>query len=100
MARMVKVSKEKAKKERAREAGDKKVADMRKLREENQKRAESIKDRRDKQLKIIRDEKRRETMKNPMRDAGPKRDPEISKEADLLIQRVPFQRMVREIVQK
>ena len=35
---MVKVSKEKAKKERAREARDKKVADMRKLREENQKR--------------------------------------------------------------
>ena len=57
MARMVKVSREKAKKERAREAGDKKVADMRKLREENQKRAERIKERRDKQLKIIRDEK-------------------------------------------
>ena len=35
MARTVKVSKEKAKKERAREAGDKKVADMKKLREEN-----------------------------------------------------------------
>ena len=35
MARTVKVSKEKAKKERAREAGDKKVAAMKKLREEN-----------------------------------------------------------------
>ena len=32
---MVKMLKEKAKKEKAREAGDKKVADMRKLREEN-----------------------------------------------------------------
>ena len=35
MARTVKVSKEKAKQERAREAGDKKLADMKKLREEN-----------------------------------------------------------------
>ena len=57
MARTVKVLKEKAKKDRAREAGDKKVADIRKLREENQKRAERIKERRNKQLKIIRDEK-------------------------------------------
>ena len=54
---MVKLLREKAKKEKAREASYKKVADMRKLREENQKRAERIKDRRDKQLKIIRDEK-------------------------------------------
>ena len=53
----MKLSKEKANKERAREAGDKKVADMRKLREENQKRAERIKGRKDKQLKIIGDEK-------------------------------------------
>ena len=57
MARTVKVSKEKAKKERARGAGDKKLVDMKKLREENQKRAQRIKDRKDKQLKIIRDEK-------------------------------------------
>ena len=39
MARTVNVSKEKAKKERAREAGDKKMADMQKLREKNRKRA-------------------------------------------------------------
>ena len=57
MARTVKVSKEKAERERAREGGEKKIVDMRKLREENQKRAERIKDRRDKQLKIIKDEK-------------------------------------------
>ena len=49
--------KEKAKKERAREAGDRKLADMKKMREENQKRAQRIKDRKDKQLKINRDEK-------------------------------------------
>ena len=57
MARTVKVSKKKAKKERAREAGDKNVAYMRKLKEENKERAERIKERKDKQLKIIRDEK-------------------------------------------
>ena len=57
MARTMKVSKEKVKKERAREAGDKKMADMQKLREENKERAKQIKERKDKQLKIIRDEK-------------------------------------------
>ena len=57
MARTVKVLKEKAKKERAREAGDKKLVDMKKLREENQKRAQRIQERKEKQLKIIRDEK-------------------------------------------
>ena len=57
MARTVKVSKQKMKQERAREAGDKKLADMKKLRKENQRRAQRIKDRMDKQLKIIRDEK-------------------------------------------
>ena len=46
MARTVKVSKEKAKKERAREAGDKKMADMKKLREENRERAEQIREER------------------------------------------------------
>ena len=57
MARTVKVSKEKTKKEKARETGDKKLVDMKKLREENQKRPQRIKDRKGKQLKIIRDEK-------------------------------------------
>ena len=59
MARTIKVSKEKAEKERAREAGDKKLAVMKKLQEENQKRAQRIKDRKEKQLKIIREEKLR-----------------------------------------
>ena len=64
MTRTVEVLREKAKKGRAREARDKKVADMRKLREENQKRAERIKERGDKQLKIIRDEKWRSKEKS------------------------------------
>ena len=79
MARTVKVSKEKAEKERAREAGDKKVADMKKLREENRERAEQIKERKDKQLKIIRDEKVEKTEKNTMRDADPGGDSKVSK---------------------
>ena len=57
MARTMKVSKEKAKRERAREAGDNKMTDMQKLRDENRERAKWIKERKDKQLKIIRDEK-------------------------------------------
>ena len=35
-----------------------------------------------------------------MRDAGPEGDSEVSKGADLLIRRVPFQRLVRDIMQK
>ena len=58
MARTIKVSKEKAEKERAREAGDKKLVVMKKLREENQKGAQRIKDRKEKQLKIIRGKNR------------------------------------------
>ena len=57
MARTMKVSKEKVKRERAREAGDKKIADMQKLREENRERAKQIRERKDKQLKTIRDKK-------------------------------------------
>ena len=57
MARTIKVSKEKVEKEKTREAGDKKLAMMKRLREENKKRAQRIKDRKEKQLKIIRDEK-------------------------------------------
>ena len=50
MARTMKASKEKAKKERAREAGDKKMADMQKLRKENRERPKQIRQRKDKQL--------------------------------------------------
>ena len=64
MARTVKVSEEKAEKERAREAGDRKLVMMKKLREENKKRAQKIKDRKGKQLKIIRDEKWRNKEKS------------------------------------
>ena len=44
-------------KERAQEAGDKKIKRLEKLREENQMRAQHINERKRKQLKAIRDEK-------------------------------------------
>ena len=83
-----------------REARDKKVADIRKLREENQKRTERIKDRRDKQLKIIRDEKVEKQSKIQQGMKALKEIQKYQKGEDLPIQRVPFQRLVREIVQK
>ena len=100
MARTIKVSKEKAEKERAREAGDKKIAVMKKMREENQKRAQRIKNRKEKQLKIIRDEKIEKQRKIQRGMQALKEIQKYQKGADLLIQRLPFQRLVREIVQK
>ena len=100
MARTVKVSKEKAKQERAREAGDKKLADMKKLREGNQKRAQRIKERKEKQLKMIRDEMVEKQRKIQQGIQALKEIQKYQKGADLLIWRVLFQRLVREIVQK
>ena len=57
MVRTIKVTKEKAEKERAREAGDKRLAAMKKLRKANQKRAQRIKCRKEKQLKIVKEER-------------------------------------------
>ena len=88
------------KKERAREAGDKKMADMQKLRKENKERAKWIKERTDKQFKIIRDEKVEKQRKIQWRMQDLKEIQKYQKGADLLIRRVPFQRLVREIVQK
>ena len=100
MARTVKVSKENTKKEKAGEAGDKKLVDMKKLREENQKRVQTIKDGKDKQLKIIRDEKVEKQRKIQRGMQALKEIQKCQKGVDLLIQRVPFQRLVREIVQR
>ena len=99
MARTVKVLKEKANKERAREAGDKKLVDMKKLREENQKRAQRIRDRKDKQLKITGDEKVEKLRKIQQGMQGLKEIQKYQKGANLLIRRVPFQTLLREIVQ-
>ena len=58
MARMVKVMAEKVAKERAREADDKKLAAMKRVREENRKRAQRIRGRKERQLKIVREQKK------------------------------------------
>ena len=100
MARTIKVSKEKAEKERAREAGDKKLVVMKKLREENKKRAQRIKDRKEKQLKIIREERIEKQRKIQRGMQALKEIQKYQKGADLLIRRLSFQRLVREIIQK
>ena len=100
MARTIKVSKEKAKEERAREAGDKKMADMQKLRKENRERAKQIRERKDKQLKTIRHEKLEKQRKTQRGMQALKEIQKYQKGVDLLIRRVPFQRLVKEIVQK
>ena len=100
MARTVKVSKEKAMQERAREAGDKKIKRLNKLREENPMRAKCINERKRKQLKAIRDEKLEKQRKVEKGMQAMKEIQKYQKGADLLIRRVPFQRLVREIIQK
>ena len=100
MARTVKVSKEKAENERARETDDRKLAVMKKLREENKKRVQRIKNGKEKQLKIIREEKLEKQRKIQRGMQALKEIQKYHKEADLLIRRLPFQRLVQEIVQK
>ena len=73
---------------------------MKKLREENQKRTQRIKDRKDKQLKIIRDEKVEKQRKIQQGMQVLEEMQKYQKGVDLLIWRVPFQRLVREIVQR
>ena len=100
MARTVKVTKEKAMRERAWEAGDKKMEKLKKLREENRERAKHISERKRKQLKAIRDEKLEKQRKIQRGMQALREIQKYQKGADLLIRRVPFQRLVREIVQK
>ena len=100
MARTVKVIKEKAMRERAWEVGDKKMEKLKKLREENRERAKHISERKRKQLKAIRDEKLEKQRKIQRGMQALREIQKYQKGVDLLIRRVPFQRLVREIVQK
>ena len=90
MARTGKSIEGKVMRERAREAGDKKMEKLKKLRQENRERAKHISGRKNKQLKTIRDEKIGKAEKDPKRDASPKEIQKYQKGADLLISRVPF----------
>ena len=100
MSRTVKVTKEKVIKERAWEARDKKIKRLEKLREENKMRAQHIKERKRKQLKAIREEKLEKQRKVQRGMQALKEIQKYQKGVDLLIRRVPFSRLVKEIVQK
>ena len=97
---MVKVTKEKVMQERAREARDKKIKRLEKLREENQMKAQCINERKRKQLKAMRDEKLEKQRKVQKGMQALKEIQRYQKGADLFTRRVPFQRLVREIIQK
>ena len=85
MARTIKVTKEKVEKERAREAGDKRLAVMKKLREANQKRTQRIKSRKEKQLKIVKEERIEKQRKIQRGMQAFKEIQKYQKGADLLI---------------
>ena len=86
--------------ERTREAGDKKMEKLKKLRKENRERAKHISERKNKQLKTIRDEKLEKQRKIQRGMQALNEIQKYQKGVDLHIRRVPFQRLVREIVQK
>ena len=73
---------------------------MKILRKENQKRAKHINERKNKQLKTVRDERLEKQRKIQRGMQALKEIQKYQKGADLLIRRVPFQRLVREIVQR
>ena len=100
IARTIKVKAEKAAKEQAREAGDKKIALMKKVREANKRRAERIKGRREKQLKVEREERKERKRKVQRGMQALKEIQKYQKGADLLIRRLLFQQLVREITQQ
>ena len=70
------------------------------MKEENQKRAQHIKEKKRKQLKAIRDEKLEKQRKTQRGMQALKEIQKYQKGSDLLIRRVPLQRLVKEIVQK
>ena len=99
MVRTVKVTKETVASERAREEKEKKLK-LRKTREENKKRAERLRERREKQMKIIREEKKDQKKRMQRGMQALKEIQKYQKGSELLIKRLPFQRVVKEIAQK
>ena len=97
---MVKVTAEKGAKERVREAVDKKLVSMKKVREENKKRVQRIRGRKGKQLKIEREERKERKRKVQRGMQALKEIQKYQKGADLLIRRLLFQWLVREIAQR
>ena len=97
---MVKVMAQKAAKERAREADDKKLAAMKRVREGNRKRAQRIRGRKERQLKVVREEKKERKRRVQRGMQALKEIQKYQKGADLLIRRLLFQQLVREITQR
>ena len=73
---------------------------LKKVRQENEEKAKRISERKNKQLKTIRDENLEKQRKIQRGMQALKEIQKYQKGADLLIKRIPFQRLVREIVQK
>ena len=69
-----------------------------KLRKENQERAKHINERKNKQLKTVRDERLEKQRKIQRGMQALKEIQKYQKGVDLLIRRLPFQRLVRGIV--
>ena len=100
MARTRKVTAEKAAKEWAREAGDEKIALMKEVREANKRRAKRIKGRKEKQLTVEREERKERKRKVQRGMQALKEIQKYQKGADLLIRRLLFQQLVREVTQQ
>ena len=98
MARTIKVTAEKVAKEWAREVGEKRLK-LQKTREENRKRAERIKERKEKQIKIMKEERKEQKKKVQRGIQALKEIQKYQKGSELLIKRLPFQRVVKEIAQ-
>ena len=100
MARTIKVMAEKAAKEWAREAGDKKIALMKKVREANKRRAQRIQGQERETIKSRKEERKERKRKMQRGMQALKEIQKYQKGADLLIRRFPFQWLVREIAQQ
>ena len=98
MARTIKVTTEKVAKEQAREVDEKRLK-LQETREENRKRAGRIKERKEKQIKIMKEERKEQKKKIQRGIQALKEIQKYQKGSELLIKRLPFQRVVKEIAQ-
>ena len=90
MARTIKVTAEKAAKEQAREAGDKKNTLMKKVREANKRRAQRIKGQKEKTNEGGEGGEKRKKKKSTKRDTGPQRNTKVSKRGRPVNQKAPI----------
>ena len=96
---MIKVMQEKAASKRVREVKDKKTK-LLKVGEDNKKWTERIRERKERQIKVVEQEKKDQKMKTQRGMQALKEIQKYQKGSELLIRKLPFQRVVREITQK